>query len=461
MNKDMETALARVPDYDRFYTLAEMTHRARAVAEAHPDLVSIQRVGTSTEGRPIEMVKIGSGPQRMLLYALPHPNEPIGAMFIQFLLDELVENEELRAGRSWYMLPCVDPDGTVLNEGWFAGPYTIRNYARHFYRPRSVEQVEWTFPIQYKTFSYDKPIPETRALMAALELVSPHFVYSLHNAGFGGVYYYISHDAPAAYEALHEIPRSRGLFMSLGEPEMPWAVELHPAVYKSPHITDAYDYYEKYGPPGTDPASFIQGGAGSFDYLRRLGLTDTFTLVTELPYFQSPVIQDTRPSGLTRREVVLAGADKTQEMATALNGILERAEPHVDQNERFYRTVASFARFYEKHVETVRSWAATAEGMDEPASIAQRADELYVGTFYRLLIASMLRRSIEAHLSQAENPVLSEALRDLEVDLDRWATEVETNLESSSIPIKSLVEVKYGAMLAILRSGVVPDPERS
>jgi hypothetical protein len=38
---------------------------------------------------------------------------------------------------------------------------------------------------------------------------------------------------------------------------------------------------------------------------------------------------------------------------------------------------------------------------------------------------------------------------------------VETNLESSSIPIKSLVEVKYGAMLAILRSGVVPDPERS
>jgi hypothetical protein len=244
MNKDMETALARVPDYDRFFTLAEMTHRARAVAEAHPDLVSIQRVGTSTEGRPIEMVKIGSGPQRMLLYALPHPNEPIGAMFIQFLLDELVENEELRAGRSWYMLPCVDPDGTVLNEGWFAGPYTIRNYARHFYRPRSVEQVEWTFPIQYKTFSYDKPIPETRALMAALELVSPHFVYSLHNAGFGGVYYYISHDAPAAYEALHEIPRSRGLFMSLGEPEMPWAVELHPAVYKSPHITDAYDHYE-------------------------------------------------------------------------------------------------------------------------------------------------------------------------------------------------------------------------
>lgn len=456
MTEELAAALARVPDYDRFLTLAEMTDRARAVADEHPHLASIVRVGASTEGRPIEMVRIGDGPQRMLLYALPHPNEPIGAMLVQFLLGELVANEDLRRGRSWYLLPCVDPDGTVLNEGWFGGPFTIRNYARHFYRPRSVEQVEWTFPIRYKTFAFDDPIPETRALMSALELVRPHFVYSLHNAGFGGVYYYLSHDVPAAYGKLHAIPRSRGLFMSLGEPEMPWAVELHPAVYKSPLVTDAYDHYERYGPPGKDPAELIQGGAGSFDYLRSLGLADTFTIVTELPYFQSPVIQDTSPSGLTRREVVLAGADKTAEMADALKDVLERVRPHVDQGERFFRTVASFARFYDAHVETTRRWAETAEGMDEPATVAQRADELYVGTFYRLLIASMLRRSLEAHLEAREDETLRAALADLEAHLDRWATEVETNLDSSPIPIKRLVEVQYGAMLAVLDSGVVP-----
>lgn len=455
MQTDIEAALARVPEYDRFFTFDEMVARTRAIAEARPDLATLTEVGKSTEGRPIEMLKIGDGPQRLLLYALPHPNEPIGAMLIQFLLDELVENEDLRRGRSWHLLPCVDPDGTVLNEGWFGGPFTIRNYAREFYRPRSVEQVEWTFPIDYKTFSFQDPISETQALMKALEQVRPHFVYSLHNAGFGGVYYYISHEVPDSYEQLHAIPRSRGLYMSLGEPEMPWAVELHPAVYKTPLITAAYDHYEKFGPPGKDPAEMLQGGAGSFDYMRTIGLEDTLTLVTELPYFQSPVIQDTSPSGMTRREVVLAGVDKTEEMADVLDGVLTKVRPHVDQEERFFRTVSAFAGYYRNHITTTRRWAGTAEGMDEPASVAQRADELYVGTFYRLLIASMLSRSIQAHLAGEENAELSEALDELEGHLDAWATEIETNLDSSPIPIKRLLEVQYGAMLAVLDSASV------
>lgn len=455
MQMDMEAALARVPDYDRFFTFDEMLARTRAVAETRPDVATLTQLGESTEGRPIEMLRIGDGPQRLLLYALPHPNEPIGAMLIQFLLDELIENDELRRGRSWYLLPCVDPDGTVLNEGWFGGPFTLRNYAREFYRPRSVEQVEWTFPIEYKTFMFRNPIPETQALMKALETVRPHFVYSLHNAGFGGVYYYISHDVPKAYEQLHDIPRSRGLFMSLGEPEMPWAVELHPAVYETPLITAAYDHFEKFGPPGKDPAEMLQGGAGSFDYMRSIGLEETLTLVTELPYFQSPVIQDTSPSGMTRKEVVLAGADRTEVMADALEGILERVRPHVDPDEKFFRTVNAFAGYYRNHITTTRRWAETAEGMDEPASVAQRADELYIGTFYRLLIASMLPRSIRAHLETGENSELSSALADLEKHLETWMTEVETNLDSSPIPIKRLLEVQYGAMLAVLESGLV------
>ena len=47
----------------------------------------------------------------------------------------------------------------------------------------------------------------------------------------------------------------------------------------------------------------------------------------------------------------------------------------------------------------------------------------------------------------------------LEADLDRWAREIEANLDSSPIPIKKLVEVQYGAMLAVLDSGRVPGDE--
>jgi hypothetical protein len=454
VNHDYEAAMARVPDYQRFLTVDEMIARARAVAAAHPELASIEVVGHSTDGEPMEMVRIGDGPQRMLLFACPHPNEPIGAMLIQFLLDELITNEPLRAGRSWYLLPCVDPDGTRLNEGWFAGPFTIRNYARHFYRPRSEEQVEWSFPVTYKKYAFDAPIPETRALMQALEQVQPHFVYSLHNAGFGGVYYYLTHDVPEAYAALHDIPKRRELFLSLGEAEMPWAVEFHPAVYKTPTLADAYDHHERYGEGS--PETTMQGGASSFDHLRALGLDDTVALITELPYFQARQIEDQTPVAASRREVIVEGVNRTRQMVESLEAVLDAIGPHMTLDTRFYRTVTSFARYFRDHLDSKRRWAETAEGMDRSATVAQQADELHVGTFYRLLIASMLRRAIDAQLALGSVDELLAARERLEADLDRWATQVEQNLDSAPIPIKKLVEVQYGAMLAVLDSGRVP-----
>lgn len=454
MSIDINAALARVPDYDRFYTLDEMTARTRAVAKNHPDLATLETVGHSTDGQPIEMLKIGDGNQRMMLFACPHPNEPIGAMLIQFLLDELLSQPALREGRSWYLLPCVDPDGTRLNEGWFAGPFNIRTYARHFYRPRSEEQVEWSFPVQYKTYTFDRPIPETQALMHAIQAVRPNFVYSLHNAGFGGVYYYISHDVPEAYGAFHDLPRERELYLSLGEAEMPWAVEFHPAVYRVPTLTDAYDYNERFG--DEDPATKMQGGASSFDYLRELGLHDTIALITELPYFQAPQIEDQSPTTSLRRDVILEGNRRTEEAVDVLEALLTRIAPHMTLDTRFYRTVVSFARYYRNSIATKRRWAETAPDMDRIATVAERADELHIATFYRLLIASMLRRAIDAQLAISAYPELEAAKADLERHLDAWATEIESHLDYSPIPIKKLVEVQYGAMLAVLASGRVP-----
>ena len=76
--------------------------------------------------------------------------------------------------------------GTRLNEGWFKGPFDIYTYASNFYRPAGKDQVEWTFPIEYKTLKFDSPLPETQALMELIDTAKPHFLYALHNAGFGG-----------------------------------------------------------------------------------------------------------------------------------------------------------------------------------------------------------------------------------------------------------------------------------
>lgn len=443
---DLERALAQVPDFRRFFTVDELFAKARAVAETHPHLVSCEDVGVSTDGEKIPMVRIGDGEQRVLLFACPHPNEPIGGTLVYFLLDELLVNETLRQGRSWFLLPCVDPDGTRLNEGWFAGPYTIETYARHFYRPRSEEQVEWTFPVDYKELHFDTPMPETRALTRAFELAQPHLVYSLHNAGFGGVYYYLSHDLEGAYETFYSVPEARNLPLSLGEPEMPWAIEFAPAVYKTSSISEAYDYYETYG--AGSPADLIQGGGSSYDFLKERG--DAVVLIAELPYFQTPQIADQTPTDRTRREVILAGIDESWEMVDALARLLEHTEPEMTLDTRFYRTVRSFVAQMRSGLESKRAWAERAEGMEEAATVAQEADERFVGPFYRLLIASMFRRALDAQIRVAPSESLEASREELEKLLDRWTAHLETNLTYTPVPIKTLVEVQYGALLAVL-----------
>ena len=79
------------------------------------------------------------------------------------------------------------------------------------YRPPSHQQIEWTFPIQYKSLEFDDPLPETRALMDLIAEVRPDFIYSLHNSGFGGVYFYVSEDAESLYRPFYDLVESQGL----------------------------------------------------------------------------------------------------------------------------------------------------------------------------------------------------------------------------------------------------------
>ena len=449
---NIETELNKIPDYQRFYTLDEMLAHARDVASRHPELYEYQIVGQSTDGEDMPMLKIGTGDTSVLLFASPHPNEPIGAMLVQFLLDELIHNETLRTNYTWYLLPCVDPDGTRLNEGWFSGPYTIRNYARHFYRPPSAEQVEWTFPVHYKDLHFTDTLPETRALINAFEIAKPRMVYSLHNAGFGGVYYYISHDVKDAYADFHAIPEKLGLALSLGESEMPWAKEFAPAVFRSGSIKDAYDYYEQYS--DRSPAEIIQGGGSSGDYLREMRLPqDPLLLITELPYFQCPKISDLTPTDRSRKDVILEGVQQAKESTLAIKAILERIKNNMTLNTRCYRAVTAFSEQLLDGLESKEAWARNADNMNEAATVAQTTDELYIGSFYRLLVASMLRRALTDQLELTPSDLLVEAQQDLEKILEAWTERLESNLEYEAIPIRKLVQVQYGGLLAVLRSG--------
>jgi len=157
-------------------------------------------------------LRIGNGQKPALLFGFPHPNEPIGSMTLEYLSWRLTEDESLdKLDFTWYIVKCIDPDGTRLNEGWFKGPFTPLNYALNYYRPPGYQQIEWTFPINYKTLVWDKPIPETRALMRIIDNTKPRFMYSLHNSGFGGVYFYVSSQCKPLYLKLQGLAKKENL----------------------------------------------------------------------------------------------------------------------------------------------------------------------------------------------------------------------------------------------------------
>lgn len=464
----IEELIDRVPESSVFVTVDELYARAAQVAAKAPELAELRVVGKSTKGSDIPMLTVGRGPVSILVFACPHPNEPIGAMMMYFLMEELIENPLLREGRAWHILPCVDPDGTRLNEGWFKGPFTIRNYAKGFYRPKPQDQVEWTFPITYKTLSWTTPKPETQALMEAILMAKPDVMYSLHNAGFGGAYYYVSHELPAeCYEELRRIPVARGIELSLGEPEMPWVEELSPAVYKTTSTVDSYEYFAKFAPG--DPAEFVVAGAGSTEWAQ--SQRDLFSLVTEVPYFTSPKTSDQNPVARARRDVLLEGLERSREIYGLVNAMLERTKGKLDAGDAplLWEAVATFVDSGLKSLPSQERWARETPGMEAPATVAQEADSLYIRVFYQMLIASMLSRAIKMQLSaegaggdaeSGENAgdaagegaasELAAVGRELDAAIDGWASDIERNLSYEVVPIRNLVQVQYGALLAVL-----------
>jgi len=159
-------------------TVAELDDSSKKLANRFPH-VDLMEIGKSREGRTIYCLKIGEGNENALLFAFPHPNEPIGSMTLEFLSWFLVENPQFtkKTGYTWYLIKAIDIDGAVLNEGWFKGEFTPLKYAKNYYRPSPFEQVEWSFPINYKKLKFETPLLETHALMQLINEIKPKFMY--------------------------------------------------------------------------------------------------------------------------------------------------------------------------------------------------------------------------------------------------------------------------------------------
>ncbi len=453
MKSIYQKLLSGIPDYKEFLTVDEMDESSRRLAAEHPDCVELFEMGKTRQGHPLLCLKIGSGSRNALMFGCPHPNEPIGTMMLEYFTKNLAENKELRdeLDYTWYIVKAWDADGLRLNEKWLKGPYTLYNYSRNFFRPAGHKQVDWTFPVDYKELHFHDTIPESEAMMKLIDDIKPSFIYSLHNAGFGGVYWYITKPMPEIYEEMYAAANSQQVPINFGEPESPSCVAFAPAIYANLGIETEYDYLEKYG-GGINPADVIGSGDCSSSYAG--ARYDSFTLLTEMPYFYDERIKDMSESDTVRRDAALQKLDWQDRTSAFLRETLAISQQYMDPENPFMLAVNAFTKGGSS--DATRKMIAENPDFAKKATVAEKFDNLCASKFYKYLSYGQLLRANETELEKMDktgeqNPEKRAALQkafDIMVKAHKDMTdELESEINYQVVPIRKLVYIQLACGL--------------
>ena len=127
---------------------------------------SVTQVGESVEKRPIQLIKIGNGPRKVLLWSQMHGDEPTATMALFDLLNWLRRHDEFDGLRALllrettlYVVPMLNPDG--------AERYQRRN----------------ALDIDMNRDALRLQSPESRILKELQQTLKPDFGFNLHDQG--------------------------------------------------------------------------------------------------------------------------------------------------------------------------------------------------------------------------------------------------------------------------------------
>jgi hypothetical protein len=449
----IEDVLRVVPEFDSFMSVSELYESSRALVSEFKDVVELVDYGDSrVSGFPVEALIIRGGEgRRVLAFAFPHPNEPVGSLTLEFLSRRLASDRELLKSldATWIIVKVADVFGAKLNEGWFKGAFSIQRYALNYYRPPAYMQVEWSFPIEYKSFKWGKPVIETKALMKIIDEWKPTHIYSLHNSFFTGTYYYISRVlSEDVLRSFRDVPRRYNVPIHMGEAETPYMEKICDAVFRMPGLGEMYDWLEKY--LGRDPSSLIEHGGSSYDYARRVN-PEVFELVCEVPYIYDYRLSIDIPIGVPRRELLRISHKKDKMLFEDLEKDLDRISKYMSVDNPFYEALSYTRRAMKPHLEAEEKWIETAPELSESATVAQAFDTYlnsYIGYIFRY---GLIYRAIKYEMAKGvSSKDLEEVQKSSLKKLENGVSELNSLSNYYTIPIRHLVSIQLAAILLSL-----------
>lgn len=449
---DLMKLLDSVPPVSRFPSQCELMEKVTGLAKNRA--FQVRSIGESKNGMPIHSVRWGRGETKALIVGFPHPNEPVGAVSVLSLFHLFESQSEKMMGDrvEWNIIPCIDPEGMLLNQGWMTQEFSFESFMKYFYRQKVDEQVEWSFPVDYKRFSFTRPTHETKVLMSAINDIRPDFYMPLHNFMAGGAYYYLGGEDRQRY-----IPRLTSLVSDLGlqfyitDAQASWVETLAPAFYGEVTAKAQYDYFSQIF---ENPEGRMASGGSSFDYLKEINPA-VRTLVAELPYVQHEKMNSKRKTGFSKRHLALRADCSTKLTDSLLVDAWADVANELDVTSPFYSQAKTIASIDSKSLSQIspkifldNSYLDLA---DEGEYLENHLFQYYAlcrhYQFVRLLHASRGSEKIEKHL------------RILTAHFDARLYEIDSAVDFSSfdvIPLQKLVKCQIGSALIYLENHV-PD----
>lgn len=371
--------LSQVPESTGFLTVDELEASTDDLLGRHPQ-ISAWQCGVSRQGHPIRCLEVGRGPRHAVIIGLPHPEEPVGTLLLEYLLPLLATTDLAdRLGFRFSIVKVGDPDGTRVNEPWFAAPHELDRLLLSTYRPASSDQLEWAFPFSYKGYAYTRPLPEAQAIMAIIDRAPVDFIMGLHDSTFCGAYFYVT-DADAGLVArLGAAADDAGIPRHRGEPEVPYLETLGDAVYRNFSLRDEYDYLQSHG---QTPAAVLDSGTSSDDYAG--DLWGSYSLTAEVPYFTSVKIADTSPAGVTRGEAKLRGIEVERRHLRWINERFPEVAAELTRETPWLRTVRSYLMHAATDLAAERHLVEQQPEFQCEATVAQLFDSVYLRELFAL-----------------------------------------------------------------------------
>ena len=337
---DIQEVTRDIPHCDTFCSVEKLRTLTEALRADSRFEVGV--AGMSAGGVPIHHVRFGKGAVKALFVASPHCMEPIGSLTVFSLMTLLQRGHRAltAADVEWHIVPCIDPDGALLNEGWTQRKFSLQNFLRNFYLQPYLDQVDTSFQIAHKKLVFDQPSTEARVLQGVLDRVQPDFFFSLHNTFAGGAFYLTTRNLGRKYyEQIYRLLDEQRIPIRAQPQFAEFLAEYSTGIVEIYSMVKHYDFLER---TMAFPEQALQAGASSFDYLAQIK-PEALTFIAEMGYFQHPACGSRKDTGQNLRHFKLHIDADMKFVAMAVLEEWEKVEGDLDRASPFYRAMKGFA----------------------------------------------------------------------------------------------------------------------